>query len=87
MHHSDDYIHRALSIQISGWITKNRGKEEFLEIIQTIVKGDEYYYQEISQIIVTGFKNRQQANPVDLLSKRGREVIFLKVTFTVDDRQ
>lgn len=80
MHNSANYIYQALNSKISGYITKNSGKEELLKAIQTIAKGDEYYSQEISQIIVKGFKNRHQTNPqnpLDLLSKREREVISL----------
>lgn len=84
MHESPDYVYKALNSNISGYLTKNAEKEELVKAIQTLAEGDEYYSQPITQIIVKGFKNRKQKdadnqNPLNVLSKREKEVLQLLI--------
>lgn len=84
MHDSPDYVYKALNSHISGYITKNVEKDELVKAITTLAEGDEYYSQPITQIIVKGFKNRKQKdgdsqNPMNVLSKREKEVLALLI--------
>jgi DNA-binding NarL/FixJ family response regulator len=84
MHDSPDYVYKALNSHISGYITKNAERDELVKAISTIAEGDEYYSQPITQIIVKGFKNRKQKdadtqNPMNVLSKREKEVLMLLI--------
>lgn len=84
MHNTSDYVFRALNSGVSGYITKFADKEEVIKAIQNVAKGEEYYSQSITQIIVKGFKNRQntelsEQNPLNVLSKREKEVLSLIV--------
>lgn len=84
MHNTSDYVFRALNSGVSGYITKFADKEEVIKAIQNVAKGEEYYSQSITQVIVKGFKNRQntelsEQNPLNVLSKREKEVLSLIV--------
>ncbi len=82
MHDSPKYIYKALNSNISGYLTKNSGKEELVEAINKVRNGEEYYSQTVSQVIVKGFKKRrgdgdEVKDPIELLSKREKEVLQL----------
>lgn len=82
MHDSPDYIYKALTSNVSAYLTKDAERGELVKAIEKVMDGEEYYSQTVSQIIVKGFKNRstnddQNKNPIDLLSKREKEVLHL----------
>lgn len=84
MHNTPDYVFRALDCGVSGYITKFSDKEEVVKAIQSVAKGEEYYSQPITQIIVKGFRSKQnfgvgEQNPLNVLSKREKEVLSLIV--------
>lgn len=82
MHDSPDYIYKALDSKVSGYLTKDSNKQELIEAIRVVCKGDEYYNRTVSQVIVKGFQKRgdggsQIKDPIDLLTKREKEVLEL----------
>lgn len=82
MHDSPDYIYKALTSNVSAYLTKDAEKNELVKAIRKVNSGEEYYSQTVSQIIVKGFKSRstdasQERHPIDLLSKREKEVLNL----------
>lgn len=84
MHDSPDYVFKALNSGVNGYITKYADRDEMVKAIQTVAKGEEYYSQPITQIIVKGFKEKKNQennnqNPIDVLSKREKEVLMLLV--------
>jgi DNA-binding NarL/FixJ family response regulator len=84
MHDSPDYVYKALNSNVAGYLTKNAEKEELLKAIHRVIDGKEYYSQQVSHVIVKGFKKRnydksESQDPIDLLSKREKEVLKLLV--------
>ncbi|MEO0331420.1 MAG: response regulator transcription factor, partial [Bacteroidota bacterium] len=84
MHDTPNYIFQALNSGVDGYITKYADREEVVEAIQTVANGDEYYSQAITQVIVKGFKEKKSQendtqNPINVLSKREKEVLSLLV--------
>lgn len=84
MHNTPEYVFKALNSGVSGYLTKFADKEEVVKAIQSVAKGDEYYSQSITQVIVKGFKNKRRVeideqNPINVLSKREKEVLTLIV--------
>lgn len=84
MHDSPDYVFKALNSGVNGYITKYADRDEMIKAIQTVAKGEEYYSQPITQIIVKGFKDKKNQennnqNPINVLSKREKEVLMLLV--------
>lgn len=84
MHDTPDYVFKALNSGVNGYITKYADRDEMVKAIQTIAQGDEYYSQPITQVIVKGFKDKKNResdtqNPINVLSKREKEVLMLLV--------
>ncbi len=84
MHNTADYVFKALHYGVSGYITKFSDKEEVVKAIERVAQGEEYYSQSIMQIIVKGFKEKKHReandqNPLNVLSKREKEVLMLIV--------
>ncbi|WKN40977.1 response regulator [Tunicatimonas pelagia] len=84
MHDSPNYVFKALNNGVNGYITKYADREEMVKAIQTVAQGDEYYSQTITQVIVKGFKEKKSQesndqNPINVLSKREKEVLTLLV--------
>ncbi len=84
VHDTPDYVFKALNSGVSGYITKYVDRNELVNAIITVAQGKEYYSQRITQIIVKGFKekknqNSDTQNPINVLSKREREVLSLIV--------
>lgn len=84
MHDTPNYVFQALNSGVDGYITKYADREEVVEAIQTVANGDEYYSQTITQVIVKGFKEKKSQendtqNPINVLSKREKEVLSLLV--------
>lgn len=82
MHDSAEYIYKALESNISGYLTKNSNEQELIKAIRKVCNGEEYYSQPVSKVIVKGFQKRgdggsQIKDPIDLLTKREKEVIEL----------
>jgi len=82
MHDSPDYIYKALSSQVSGYLTKDASKGELIKAIDRVQNGEEYYSLAVSQVIAKGFKKGQNhddyiGSPIELLSKREKEVLNL----------
>lgn len=84
MYDTPDYVYKALNSSVAGYITKRAEKNELIEAIKSIQAGKEYYSQPISQIIIQGFKHRNEGsggelNPINVLSRREKEVLKLLV--------
>lgn len=67
-------INRALSCGADGYVLKSSGKEELLEGIATVMKGEQYVCPEVVQIL----KDHPQMDVVEL-TPREREVLKLIV--------
>ena len=84
VHETADYVFKALNSGVSGYITKYVERDELVKAITTVARGEEYYSQAITQVIVRGFKDkksqeRNTQNPINVLSKREKEVLLLIV--------
>lgn len=84
VHDTPNYVFKALNSGVSGYITKFAAGDELVEAIKTVARGEEYYSQPITQIIVKGFKEKKNQendtqNPINVLSKREKEVLSLIV--------
>ena len=75
-------LHDATTVQtltkdnVNGYVPKNAEKEELLEAIETILKGEKYFSQSIKEVYLKGMFSNEQSL-VDSLSKREKEVLKL----------
>lgn len=81
MHNDNEFITRLIEIGASGYILKNKGKEELVNAIKKIASGGKYLGEEVVLTMMEGLQ-KAKTNPVNNkvpLTKREREVLELIV--------
>jgi two-component system response regulator NreC len=79
----EDFIFNAIQAGAKGYLPKNTSKKELLEAIEAVNKGEEYFSQQISGIILKSYIKKAQnqedetKKKEDLLSKREIEILKL----------
>lgn len=79
----EEFIFNAIQAGARGYLPKNTSKKELLEAIDAVHKGDEYFSQQISGIILKSYIKKAQnqedesKKKEDLLSKREIEILKL----------
>jgi DNA-binding NarL/FixJ family response regulator len=77
-HYNSSIISNALKAGINGYILKNTGKKELCIAIEIVYKGDNYFNNEIKQIISNSiFNNNETKNNAIHLSDREKEILIL----------
>jgi DNA-binding NarL/FixJ family response regulator len=78
MHDTPDYVVQAMKLGISGYLTKYSAKEELMKAIRCILNGENYYSNEIAQVLLKGNLKEDNARArFQHLSKRELEVLKL----------
>jgi len=78
MHDTPDYVVQAMKLGISGYLTKYSAKEELMKAIRCILNGENYYSNEIAQVLLKGnLKDDNARARFQHLSKRELEVLKL----------
>ncbi|QHI36698.1 Transcriptional regulatory protein DegU [Kordia antarctica] len=75
MHDGSEFIHELVEIGANGYILKNRGKEEFVEALETIAKGQEYLKGKVLNILVDAVRKPKQK--AVQFTKREKDVLRL----------
>lgn len=76
MHIDGSMIDKLIRNNVDGYVPKNAEKEELLEAIQTIVKGEKYFSPEIKKAYTDTMFSNKKSNEVEL-TKREKEVLKL----------
>ena len=64
----------------SGYVHKTMADEDLIEAIRTVARDEVFLYPSAAKLLLRGFKNaeeRGEANPLEELSEREREVLAL----------
>ncbi|WP_394975829.1 response regulator [uncultured Croceitalea sp.] len=75
-------LHDSMTVQtltkdnVDGYVPKNAEKEELLEAIESILKGEKYFSQSIKDVYLKGMFSNEQTL-IESLSKREKEVLKL----------
>lgn len=81
MYINEEFIFNALQAGAKGYLPKNTNKRELLNAVKAINNGEEYFSNEISEIILKSYvskvQNKKKANTSEELSKREKEVLIL----------
>lgn len=75
-----DYIQKLIKAGAQGYLLKNTGKAELELAIRSLVKGENYYSQEVSNRIMEGLQKRQKQDKdyqIVELTDREKEVLIL----------
>jgi DNA-binding NarL/FixJ family response regulator len=83
MHTGEDFIFNAIKAGAKGYLPKNTTRKEMLEAIQAISKGEEYFSESISNIILKSYikkaKNGEKETPPNEEQLTTREMEILKL--------
>ena len=83
MHTSEDFIFNAINAGAKGYLPKNTSRKELIEAIKAVARGEEYYAESISNVILKSYIKKAKSGPEDSgskenqLSKREMEVLRL----------
>jgi two-component system response regulator NreC len=83
MYTSEEFIFNAINAGARGYLPKNTSRKELIDAIRAIAKGEEYYAESISNVILKSYIKKAQSGPDDArnkenqLSKREMEVLRL----------
>jgi two-component system, NarL family, nitrate/nitrite response regulator NarL len=79
MYNDNEYIRQLIETGASGYILKNKGKEELVNAIKKIAAGDEYYGDAVIKTLIADLKkNKKSINNVNIiLTKREKEILGL----------
>lgn len=75
-------LHDSMTVQtltkdnVDGYVPKNAEKQELLEAIESILKGEKYFSQSIKDVYLKGMFSNEQSL-IESLSKREKEVLKL----------
>jgi DNA-binding NarL/FixJ family response regulator len=83
MHTSEEFIFNAINSGARGYLPKNTSRKELIEAIYAIHRGEEYFAESISNVILKSYIKKAKSDLPDaednenLLSKREIEVLRL----------
>ncbi len=79
MYDKGSFIQQMFKSGASGYILKNAGKEELLKAIRTIIDGETYVSQQVSQALMNSLlkKDKSRSDFIPELTRREKEVLKL----------
>ncbi|MEI8046459.1 MAG: response regulator transcription factor [Bacteroidota bacterium] len=83
MHTSEEFIFNSINSGARGYLPKNTSRKELVEAVYAIQRGEEYFAESISNVILKSYIKKVKSNSHDeennenLLSKREIEVLKL----------
>lgn len=78
-HCTDEYIRAALGAGAGGYVLKEAGRAELLQAIRSLICGQNYFSEQVSARLVSGYLGRHEPAPMDAhprLTEREREVLM-----------
>ena len=79
MHGEHNYIIKMIEAGATGYMLKNAGKEEMLNAIKSVAKGDSYFSKEVSAQIFEHLKDRAVSKDAEKVMLTNRETEILKL--------
>lgn len=80
MHKSEEFVARAYSIGVSGYLLKDNALEELLKCIRCVIKGRTYLSEDLFHTVIHGFVHHHQQEGTILpetITPREREIVQL----------
>lgn len=76
MHRDPVYVREAMRVGAKGYLLKEDTEDNLLSAIHHVARGNAFLSPAIADVIVTDFR-KHVSNPLDLLTTREREVLYL----------
>lgn len=88
MHEESGYISRMIKAGVDGYLLKNTGRDEILTAIQSVMEGDRYLSQKVTQKLFEGMSGSKpkRTTYIQKITRREKEILRLIVDeFTTDE--
>ncbi len=85
MHTNPDMIDTLIESNIDGYVPKNAEKKELLKAIETILKGDKYFSQEITAIYMENKFSKKKEENVKLTEREIDVITLIAKEFTTQE--
>ena len=85
MHHTPEIIDELIEGQVDGYVPKNAEKEELLEAIETILKGEKYFSKEITDIYLKHKFTKKKEAQIKLTKREIEVVTLIAEEFTTQE--
>lgn len=89
MHNEAGYITKMAKAGVDGYILKNAGKEEMMNAINAVLKGEKYFSKTVTEVLIDGLHKPRKPKTSDFIQKltrREKEVLQLIIKeMTTDD--
>lgn len=79
MYNDQAFIRKLIEIGASGYILKNKGKEELVEAIKDISEGKTYFGREVTNTLISGIQTTVRNKPEKEIPLTKREVDVVKL--------
>ncbi|MDO6761829.1 response regulator transcription factor [Tamlana sp. 2_MG-2023] len=85
MHTNAEMIDELIAHNVDGYVPKNAEKHELLHAIQTILKGEKYFSEEIKSIFLENKFNQKQQEAVKLTQREIDVITLIAQEFTTQE--
>jgi len=81
MYNDENFIKQIIHTGASGYILKNRGKEELVDAVRKIASGGDYFGESVTSVLIEGLRKGKKEHSKEevILTKREKEVLKLIV--------
>jgi DNA-binding NarL/FixJ family response regulator len=79
MYNDQAFIRKLIEIGASGYILKNKGKEELAEAIKDISEGKTYFGREVTNTLISGIQTVVKNKPAEEIPLTKREIDVVKL--------
>lgn len=69
------FIRRMLEAGVAGYVLKTTDKDELVRVIRKVANGEKHYSEEVTSQLVKGLGDPGSTSPVDLLTRREKEIL------------
>lgn len=77
MHAEEEYLLPVLDAGGSGYVSKRRADEDLIEAIREVAAGEVFLYPSGTALLLRGYRQADEPDPLEVLSEREREVLTL----------
>jgi DNA-binding NarL/FixJ family response regulator len=71
------FIRRMLEAGVSGYVIKTVDKDELVRVIHKVASGEKHFSEEVAAQLVNSFDGKNSGSPLDVLTKREKEILAL----------
>jgi len=76
MHETQPFIRQLIELGVDGYLLKTTSKTELLSAVESVVKGQRFFGEDVQEVFMNSFSAENVATPIQL-TKREKEILQL----------